>query len=233
MAPPSGKLVTVAVRWNGKTWALQSTPNSRTAVTELLSVSCPTATACTAIGYKPAAPGFAESSILAAQWNGRMWKLQPVPKPTGGAGRMRSVACASATYCVAVGISYPNQGMAPERPVSVVWNGSTWKQAPVPYPQPSDEAELSGVSCSAPTACTAVGYNAPSATVVQPMAERWNGTSWTRQDSPTPAGYSNVALSSVSCPASSVCIAVGAKGPTPRTLAERWDGSAWAITPTP
>lgn len=224
------KLVTVAMRWNGKTWARQPTPNSQTAENELFSVSCPAATACTAIGSNGLPLG---SATLAEHWNGRTWKLQPVPKPTGGPGRMRSVACASATSCVAVGVNYANQGMARQRPVSVVWNGSTWKLAPVPYPQQATDAELFGVGCSAATACTAVGNYQPGTGGSRTMADRWNGTSWARQDSATPPGFPIVYLSSVSCPASRVCITIGVEGQQHRTLAERWNGSAWALTPTP
>jgi hypothetical protein len=230
MSKPPGNLVTVAMRWNGKTWALQSTPNPPTAESELFSVSCPTATACTAVGSNGLV---LSSAILAEHWNGRAWKLQSVPKPAGGPGRMRSVACASATYCVAAGINYANQGMARQHPASVVWNGSTWKLAPVPSPPQATDAELFGVSCSAATACTTVGNYVPGTGGSRTMADRWNGTSWTRQDSATPPGFSVVYLSSVSCPASRVCIAVGVKGQQHRTLAERWDGSAWALTPTP
>ena len=224
------RLVSVAMRWNGKTWARQSTPNSPGAVTTLVSVSCPTATACMAIGSNELPVG---SAALAEHWNGQVWTLQPVPKPAGGPGRMRSVACASATYCVAVGNSDANQGQGRQQPVSVVWNGSTWKQAPVPYPPQSFEAELFGVSCRAPTACTAVGTYAPYGKASQTMADRWNGTSWTRQPSATPPGFSIAYMSSVSCPASRACIAAGVKGPPPHTLAERWNGSAWTLTPTP
>jgi hypothetical protein len=42
---PEVKQVTVAMRWNGKAWAVQSTPNSPTAESVLFSVSCPAATA--------------------------------------------------------------------------------------------------------------------------------------------------------------------------------------------
>jgi hypothetical protein len=53
-------------------------------------VSCPAATACTAIGSQAVAEGTRGSAILAAQWNGRRWKLQPVPAPAGG---IRPDAC--------------------------------------------------------------------------------------------------------------------------------------------
>ena len=232
MSKPAN-VVTVAMRWNGKRWALQSTPNSPTAESELFSVSCPAVTACTAIGAKMSVPGAGQSAVLAAQWTGQAWKLEPVPAPAGGPGRMRSVACASATYCVAVGVNYANQGMARQRPASVVWDGSSWKLAPVPYPQQATDAGLSGVNCTAATSCTAVGNYTPGPRGGQTMADRWDGASWTRQDSATPPGFRVVYLSSVACPASRACIAVGVKGQQHHTLAERWDGAAWAITPTP
>jgi hypothetical protein len=71
----------------------------------------------------------------------------------------------------------------------VVWNGSTWKLEPVPYRRGAQyEAYLSGVDCSAATACTAVGSYTPGTEGGPAMAERWNGASWTRQDSATRPG---------------------------------------------
>ena len=242
-ATPPAKQVTVAMRWNGKTWARQPTPNSPAAENELSSVSCPTATACTAIGSQGSVVGSRQSAILAAHWDGRAWKLQPVPAPSGGPGRMHAVACASATYCVAAGVNYaaavnpPQPGGGRQWPVSVVWAGSTWKPAPVPHPQKDAEgAYLFGVDCSAATACTAVGVYTPTTAQGGPtMADRWNGTSWTLQHSATPPG-DTADLTSVSCPARRVCIAVGNSGKNAvpeHMLAERWNGSAWALTPTP
>jgi hypothetical protein len=235
----SARLVTVVMRWNGKTWALQSTPSSP-GEGQLFSVSCPAATACTAIGDLGAVLA-GQAAILATHWDGRTWTLQPVPAPAGGPGLMHSVACASAKSCVAAGVNYApgaqgEPGAGRQQPASVVWNGSTWELAPVPYPrQAKDGAYLYGVDCSAATACTAVGSYTPGTEGGPTMAERWNGASWTRQDSATPPG-DTAQLNSVSCPASRVCIAVGDSGTNARpehTLAERWDGSAWSLTPTP
>jgi ferredoxin len=237
---PNPKGVTVAMRWNGKTWAAQSTPNTPTAETGLVSVSCPAAVACTAIGYQQPTPASGLSALLAAQWNGRRWKLQPVPAPAGGPGRVRSVACASARDCVAVGINdaagtgdHAEAGAGLQQPVSVVWNGSTWQLAPVPYLRGTHHAAwLYGVDCSAATACTAVGsYDTGGDEGGPAMAERWNGISWTRQDAATPPG-DTANLTAVSCPSSRFCIAVG-DARIGKRLAERWDGSTWALTPIP
>jgi hypothetical protein len=59
----------------------------------------------------------------------------------------------------AAGVNPPQPGGGRQWPVSVVWEGSTWKLAPVPHPQKDTEgAYLFGVDCSAATACTAVGH---------------------------------------------------------------------------
>jgi len=48
----SGDLVTLAERWNGTSWAVQPTPNPTGAMqSELWGVSCPSASACSAVGY--------------------------------------------------------------------------------------------------------------------------------------------------------------------------------------
>ncbi len=70
------------------------------------------------------------------------------------------------------------------------------------------------------------------------LAERWDGTSWSRQRVPNWPGFQNSELDDVSCPDSSTCIAVGswAKnkfGKGGAILAERWDGAAWTLDTPP
>jgi hypothetical protein len=42
-----------------------------------------------------------------------------------------------------------------------------------------------------------------------PLAEAWNGTSWSLQKTPSPAGSSTTVLSGVACAAAGPCDAVG------------------------
>src|SRR5262249_51171852 len=69
-----------------------------------------------------------------------------------------------------------------------------------------------------------------------PLAEPWNGTSWSLGTAAAPAGAS-VPLDGVSCTAANACTAVGSSAntahPQGQTLAERWNGSSWAIQTTP
>src|SRR5439155_10539916 len=96
---------------------------------------------------------------------------------------------------------------------------------------------LAAISCSAASACTAVGsYRNLHGTPVT-LAEHWDGSAWTLQATPNPAGATEAALASVSCPSSTACIAVGhaTVGGALTALAVRWNGSAWSllIVPSP
>jgi hypothetical protein len=81
------------------------------------------------------------------------------------------------------------------------------------------------VSCASATACTAVGdYN--NGTTGVTLAERWNGSTWSIQPTPNPAGAPVSLLNGVSCASATACTAVGGynNGTAGVTLAERWNG---------
>jgi hypothetical protein len=64
-----------------------------------------------------------------------------------------------------------------------------------------------------------------------PVAEEWNGRSWTGLPIPAPKG-SDSYLVSVSCPARTYCTAVGrtATSQTSGPIAEQWNGHTWHLT---
>jgi hypothetical protein len=138
------------------------------------------------------------------------------------------------TSCTAVGIAYPPQG--PGDALAEEWNGHSWSILPTPAPAGAIGSSLSGVSCFAASACTAVGNYAVSASSEFALVERWNGQSWSIQQVEPPAGGQG-ALFGVSCGSVSTCMAVGSASPqgVASVLVERWDGSAWTIQqlPTP
>lgn len=83
------------------------------------------------------------------------------------------------------------------------------------------------MSCASKTACTAVGsyVNGRSGRGFT-LAERWNGSGWSIQQTPSLGGEGY--LKGVSCASTSVCTAVGAVGggpgeaSGPRMLVERY-----------
>lgn len=226
-------LLNVALRWNGTAWTRQSTPDPAGAVNQLISVSCPAATSCTAVGTRPAVVGSGQTDIQAMQWNGTTWTEHPAAKPSGGPGRIWSVACTSATFCVMAGDNYANQGDSKKIwPVAEIWNGSTWKLSTVPNPAPKQQSDLFGVDCSAATACTTVGFYQTHPAGGVTMADRWNGTAWTQQHSATPPGVS-VTLAAVSCPAARHCLAIGNNVYAGTGVAEQWNGTSWSLVTLP
>jgi hypothetical protein len=114
-------------------------------------------------------------------------------------------------------------------------SGPGWSIVPNPNPL-ARTGQLAGVSCASSSSCTAVGdYTKRLGTTVT-LAERWTGTRWSAQSTPSPEGAPSSALNAVACPSSSACVAVGSavtRSGTVITLAERWDGTKWSIQATP
>jgi hypothetical protein len=127
-------------RWDGTAWSIQPAPDPGPNLQGLTleSVSCPSATACVAVGQAQTRgtkqnPGY--SVPLAERWDGTGWTVDHSD------ARLARVSCTSATWCVAVGSSV------------VSWNGVSWtKESPPLLP-----SWLAGVSCTAGNTCTIVG----------------------------------------------------------------------------
>ncbi len=106
-------------------------------------------------------------------------------------------------------------------PLTEKWNGRTWKIVPREMerqdladradglPAGAISGELFSVSCKSAAACVAVGLYLDSADAGIPLAETWNGRTWTPSTLPTPAGGTGVILNGVSCAAVRRCVAVG------------------------
>jgi len=199
----------------------------------LTSVSCTSATACTAVGYHHT------HLTLAERWNGKKWTIQPTPNPANDS-YLTDVSCTSPTACTAVGYyGGGNEGVDCQAGdaqcwgVAESWDGKRWAIQPTPIPAGAKGVYLLGVSCTSSKACTAVGYVGLSWHYGRPLAERWNGKMWAIQAAP---GGENSHLTDVSCSSAKTCIAVGDYyDPTAGTLtlAERWNGKKWAVQPTP
>lgn len=228
---------TLAEAWDGQSWTVQPSPSPQGGFPpSTQTVDCPTTSSCIAVG-----PVFNDSSgnavSFSLQYDGSTWQLRPTADPTGAASSAfgylaegNAVACPSTPTCIAVG------AIGERTPLVERSNGAGWSIQPTPQlPGPGG---LSGVSCTSPSACTAIGsYTDPSG-VFDTLAERWNGSTWAIQPTPNPPDSGESHLFAVSCSSSSSCTAVGEQHPSDGTtagLAEHWDGSAWSIQsiPTP
>jgi len=111
----------------------------------------------------------------------------------------------------------------------------------VPSPSRLGSSGFTGVSCSSPTFCVAVGSYAASKGSVRTLVERWDGRRWSIVGSPNPSGAADSSLNSVSCTSPTHCFAVGtwyrdpAKAGEP--LIERYSTVEnvlkWRVVPSP
>ncbi len=228
----AGGQFTLAERWNGSKWSIQATPNPSNAFGNTLNgTSCASSTSCTAVGGTAKEPGLG-GKPLAEHWNGTNWSLQVAPSPPGGTFGFAAVSCAPSA-CVAVG-SYDDSS-SNTLTFAEGWNGTGWSLQTTQNPGPGFDDVLTGVSCISSGACTADGQYFNGSEVV-PLAERWDGTSWTVQSMPPPTNATGTTLQGISCASGNACTAVGSSfsksGGSP-TLAEVWNGIAWSIQKTP
>jgi DNA-binding beta-propeller fold protein YncE len=230
----SGVTVTLAERWNGSEWSIQSTPNPGGAKSNDLEwVSCTSSTACEATGHYENSSGAIVT--LAEGWNGSEWSLQSTPSPEGAKeSRLYEVSCSSASACTAAGRSLDSSGH--EAALVERWNGTKWEVQSTPNPEGAQNSDLVGASCTASTACEATGHYQNSAGTWVTLAERWNGTKWEVQSTPNPEGAKSAHLVGVSCTSSTACTAAGYyqnSSGTVVSLAERWNGTKWEVQSTP
>jgi hypothetical protein len=233
-------------RWNGASWANDSTPtlpgaSDRTA--ELRGVSCASPTFCVAVGemfrisdWESAGgdPTATPHASVALHWDGASWTV--VPRPSGAPelawfdaqlGRLSGVSCTGPTQCFAVGDS-----AWPER-----WNGTRWTIAPMTGS--TSLGGLEAVDCLSATNCFGVGrhYTLRGA---HTLVEHWNGVRWSpmRSDTPPAASFGGELLD-VSCARADRCFAVGLwskfdyKGPYQQRLIEIWNGARWRSIASP
>jgi hypothetical protein len=115
---------------------------------------------------------------LAERWNGSSWAVRATPNPAGATQSfLNAVSCISATACTAVGI-YTDSG-GNNLTLAERWDGSNWAIQATPNPSVASASYLLGLSCTAATACIAVGdylnsgVSVTSGTRYMTLAERW------------------------------------------------------------
>jgi hypothetical protein len=228
-------------------WTVQKSPNP-SGNGDFRGVECTGAKACVAVGsyYNPSADA---QLPLAASWNGRAWRVRPIPAPAQTSdSHLDGVSCAKRTFCSAVGTDV----LTSKRWITLaeVWRGHRWRITPTPPLESLLFNSLNAVSCSSATDCMAVGSEDD-----QALIERWHGAKWTIQRAPRPVGSTHSLLSGVSCVTRKWCMAAGYYEPpsggtlataractaageyftktgTIFTFADSWNGKAWVLHST-
>jgi hypothetical protein len=112
-------------------------------------------------------------------------------------------------------------------PLAESWNGKTWSILKTP---PLDfGGSFYSVSCTSNLRCMAVGdANGPT------LAESWNGKTWSVLQTAFLSYAAGGDLDSISCPAVSLCMAVGVASLSSggSGVAESWNGKLWSLQKT-
>jgi uncharacterized protein YjbI with pentapeptide repeats len=194
--------------------------------------SCPTTSFCMVVGdYNAGSPYYQQIAGAGLGNFGAVTANENTSTVTYG---LADVSCTSSSFCIAVGVgdnvSFTG-GFHFTGYTQLIdeYNGSSFTQLPAP----SEAAALTGVSCTSPTFCVAVGKaftgGNPDDTSGQ-VIEVFNGSSWSVMANPTfPAG-DTPGLFSVSCASTTMCAAVGVLQDNVTPVIELYDGSTWSVS---
>jgi hypothetical protein len=206
---------------------------------DLASVSCSSATACTAVGSYIDNLGNRQGLLVTlhdARWTA---VRSPLPaNATVPGAELSAVECLGSDGCVAVGTySAGSAGLI------VASSGSAWTAAAAPLPAgaaAAPAASFRDIACSGAT-CVAVGSYTDAAGDRQAMLVSLRAKI-TAITAPLPTGYApaqgspGAELTSVACPTAADCVAVGVYTDTSgeaRLLLVTGTGSAWKATRAP
>lgn len=199
----------VADFWDGHTWT-PSTMGTAASTSSLRAVSCVAFDNCLAVG--DATRNTNTSSLTAGQYlSGPTWSNETPPSPPQYPA-LAGVSCvnAPAVTCMAVG-SNGDIPMADTFDASTqTWTATQPGTTPTGFPE-----DFLGVSCPTSSWCVAVGaYNEAVYLGGPPLAEAWNGSTWTVMNTGPVSGTGtnpSYTFTSVSCPSSTFCVAVGSR----------------------
>lgn len=168
-----------------------------------------------------------DSEAVTAHWDGKSWRLVPVPevRRANEGARLKAVAALSGGVEWAVGYTTAVSGETqPGRAVILRWDGSAWKNMPVPDPG-SHYYALYGVAALSPKDAWAVGSYGEAEGQGRPWTLHWNGSDW----SMVPNSVSWGMLSAVTALSPGDVWAVGTWSTT--ALIMHYDGRGWVRMP--
>jgi hypothetical protein len=97
---------TLVESWDGTSWSVVPSPNPNSGPdNELVSVSCISASRCTAVGRSATQPVPIDQPYesLVETWDGTSWSIVSSPDPYSGDNYLFGVSCTSQTFCMAAG----------------------------------------------------------------------------------------------------------------------------------
>lgn len=212
----------------GTTWAEHAIPSADTsqpAVGGFTDVSCVSAQVCVASG--------ADSNGNGMSWTtmdgGATWAQQSVPDTsdsTRSNGGPAAIFCGTKSLCVTVGTN--NGGD------SVAWtsvNGGQWNEQSISGAE-APNGDVQDISCPSASDCVAVGEDGTGNGSPAVWTTSNGGSAWTEQTVPNSGGSQDY-VRWVSCPSTTVCVAVGNDGNGEDAWSTSDGGTSWSEQPIP
>jgi hypothetical protein len=216
------------------------------------SVACPSTSSCMAVGWYGSDPGCGPvptgNGDVAVLWteSANSWTATAAPLPSGVGSFpiscLRSIACPSATSCVAVGYYVDASGNY--LGLVETLSGTTWTatEAPVPANAAANPGVgLGPVTCVAVSSCVAIGSYLDASGNGRLLVETLSGTTWTAAEAPGPANATYgvdeaTVLNTLACFSITACSAAGDYIDTSgdiQGLLETLSGTTWTPTEAP
>jgi hypothetical protein len=212
-----GKDDIVASGDGGATWSAHSLSNTDFT---LLGVGCQSATLCLAGGINDHPLRQDNQAVIVTSTDGGVtWKQSAVPSFVAG---VASIACPSATRCIAVGSNVLVSNDA----------GATWS----PVAVKGGTGQLLSITCPSATTCIAVGPNASGANNPNAPGNAVETTDGGITFSAVTLPPASASVFEVSCASVTSCVAGGAMGTgaaTPVFLSSTNGGASWATAAAP
>jgi hypothetical protein len=218
---------TLIRHWDGSSWTTVPSP-SPGAGSGLEGVSAVSSMDVWAVGNQYDDVG--QYSTLIEHWDGATWTVVPSPSPHSYNGvSLIDVVGVSPSDAWAVGVvSSPYIDF---HIVLVHWDGTEWTKVPMTSSGGArSSASLYSVSASSSSDVWVVGqYRSERSLPLQPLAEHWDGKSWTVV--PLAPGSGDGSLAGVSAVSPTDAWAVGdlirKPGTQSRPVVAHWNGSSW------
>jgi hypothetical protein len=182
--------------------------------------------------------GVTAVGALIAHWNGAAWTVLPNPASSQRGVVLSAVDAVSPSDVWAVGQQgNPSQtSNTGHTPFIEHWNGSAWSI--VPAPSAGKPSWLEAVSGDSATDAWAVGYQTKASTgALVPLAEHWNGTTWSTVSLPASVtGLNGLDGVYAAAPDDVWAIEGGPQyihGGSGHNVFLHWDGTSWTTVPGP
>ena len=201
------------------TWlaGVRAVPPTASVQVGVVSVACPSAGNCSAVGsYKPL-DGSDQEGLLLTESAG-VWAAGVEARLTSSSStqnvNLTSIACSSAGNCVAVGSYTPLKGG--QQGLLLIESAGTWGAGIdvtlLSGAAANPKVTLTSIACSSASNCAAVGFYTDSSGAQQGLLLSKSGSWSTGVKEPLPpdaATNPKVSLSSVACASPGNCVAVG------------------------